>query len=180
MSATNPWDNTSGSGGKLAPLNKETASNKAEKKKGALEVKTLDADTEKPIPGARVVAEGPGAARPAATTGPTGSAQFPSLDPGSYSISCSKADYNTSALKASVQPAQTSSVTAHMARVGTYIEIQVQDDAGKPVVGLKCVVTDSDGKRHEIETKAQGVARLEGIHKGTCKVTFPDVHPSRW
>lgn len=63
----------------------------------------------------------------------------------------------------------------------SWIEIHMVDEAKKPVTGQPFRVTMSDG-----ETVAEGcldqngLARIEGIDPGNCKVTFPRLDKDAW
>jgi len=62
-----------------------------------------------------------------------------------------------------------------------WIEIELKDEAGKPVPGQKYMVTLPDGSTVATgTTDDKGRARVEGIDPGTCKVTFPDLDKDAW
>jgi hypothetical protein len=56
-----------------------------------------------------------------------------------------------------------------------WIEIELLDDAGKPVAGELYFVELPDGSSLSGRTDAQGRARVEGVDPGTAKVSFPDL-----
>ena len=62
----------------------------------------------------------------------------------------------------------------------TFIELQLVDLEGKPVAFASYSVTASDGKVFSGGLDADGFARIEGVAKGSCKVTFPDFHGDEW
>jgi len=59
-----------------------------------------------------------------------------------------------------------------------WIEIELVDDAGKPVVGELYFVELPDGSSISGRTDGEGRARVEGVDPGTAKVTFPDLDKS--
>ncbi|HBZ69702.1 MAG TPA: type VI secretion system tip protein VgrG [Deltaproteobacteria bacterium] len=63
----------------------------------------------------------------------------------------------------------------------TWIEIELVDEEGKPVPGEGYEVTLPDGTqiaRGSLDHK--GVARIEGIDPGSCKITFPRLDKDAW
>ncbi len=62
----------------------------------------------------------------------------------------------------------------------SWIEIQMVDEAGKPVTGMAYRVTPSEGSPIEGTLDEKGAARVEGIEKGSCKVTFPSLDKDAW
>ena len=62
-----------------------------------------------------------------------------------------------------------------------WIEIELVDEAGKPVAGEPYQVTLPDGSTVADGTlDEKGRARVEGIDPGTCKVTFPNLDKEAW
>jgi hypothetical protein len=63
----------------------------------------------------------------------------------------------------------------------SWIEIEMIDEAGKPVAGLGYRITLSDGATiAEGTLDEKGFARLEGIEPGDCKITFPTLDEEAW
>jgi hypothetical protein len=62
----------------------------------------------------------------------------------------------------------------------SWIEIELKDEEDNPVPGEKYKVTLPDGSVAEGTLDAKGFARLDGIPKGNCKVTFPDIDKEAW
>lgn len=60
------------------------------------------------------------------------------------------------------------------------IEISLVDHEGKPVSGEQYRVVLPDGKVKEGRLDENGLARLEGIDPGECKITFPDLDKDAW
>lgn len=56
-----------------------------------------------------------------------------------------------------------------------WIEIELLDDAGKPVANALYVVEMPDGSALQGRTGANGRARVDGVDPGTAKVSFPDL-----
>jgi hypothetical protein len=62
----------------------------------------------------------------------------------------------------------------------SWIEIEMVDEEDNPVPGMKYKVTLSDETVAEGTLDGKGFARLEGIPKGNCKVTFPELDKEAW
>ena len=61
------------------------------------------------------------------------------------------------------------------------IEIEVVNEEGKPVPGVKYRVTLPDGQTlAEGTLDEKGYAKITGIDPGNCKVTFPDLDKEAW
>lgn len=62
-----------------------------------------------------------------------------------------------------------------------WIEIKLVDQQGKPVAGEPYRVTLPDGTTvADGTTDAQGMARVENLDPGNCKVTFPNIDKDAW
>ncbi|MEO6800583.1 MAG: type VI secretion system tip protein TssI/VgrG [Rhodanobacter sp.] len=62
-----------------------------------------------------------------------------------------------------------------------YIEVELKDDAGKPVPGEKLRVTLPDGSTvAEGTTDEKGLFKVTNIDPGQCKVTFPKLDQEAW
>ena len=62
-----------------------------------------------------------------------------------------------------------------------WVEIELVDQDGKPVPGVKYAITLPDGSTMAPgTTDDKGKARVDGIDPGTCKVTFPDLDKDAW
>jgi hypothetical protein len=59
-----------------------------------------------------------------------------------------------------------------------WIEIELIDDAGKPVADELYFVELPDGSSLSGRTDSQGRARVDGVDPGTAKVSFPDLDKS--
>jgi hypothetical protein len=62
----------------------------------------------------------------------------------------------------------------------TFVEIQLADDAGAPLVGERYEILFPSGKKVEGELDSQGLARVEKVNKGDCTITFPDLDAGEW
>jgi len=62
----------------------------------------------------------------------------------------------------------------------SWIEIQMLNEAGKPVTGQSYKVTLADETVAEGTLDAKGFARIDGIEPGSCKVTFPGLDKEAW
>jgi len=61
-----------------------------------------------------------------------------------------------------------------------WIEIEVLNDAELPVAGEKYEVELPDGKIAAGTTNAQGIARINGVDPGSCKIRFPNMNEDGW
>jgi type VI secretion system secreted protein VgrG len=61
-----------------------------------------------------------------------------------------------------------------------WIEIEMVDEADKPVPGAAYQITLPDGSVDSGTLDQKGWARVEGFEPGSCKVTFPDLDKSAW
>ena len=73
-----------------------------------------------------------------------------------------------------------SSPPAGAAPPKTWFEVKLEDVAGKPVAGEAYKVTLPDGTVSEGTLDDKGMARIEGIDPGSCKVTFPNMDKTVW
>ena len=62
----------------------------------------------------------------------------------------------------------------------TWIEIELVDERGRPVPNERYSIELPDGAVRNGSLDAQGLARLDGIQPGTCKVTFPRLDGREW
>lgn len=63
----------------------------------------------------------------------------------------------------------------------SWIEIELVDKKGKPVPGEAYRITLPDGvKVAEGTLNEKGLARVDGIDPGMCKVTFPKLEKQAW
>ena len=62
----------------------------------------------------------------------------------------------------------------------SWIEIKLVDEEDEPVPGEKYKITLSDDSVIEGTLDGNGFARHDGIPKGNCKVTFPDLDKEAW
>jgi len=63
----------------------------------------------------------------------------------------------------------------------SWIEIVLVDEAGDPVTGESYSITLPDGETvAEGTLDEKGLARVDGIDPGSCKVTFPNLDKDAW
>ncbi|HEY0993348.1 MAG TPA: hypothetical protein VGD80_40125, partial [Kofleriaceae bacterium] len=62
----------------------------------------------------------------------------------------------------------------------SFIELELVDTEQRPVAFASYSVTDADGNVFTGMLDADGRARIDGVAKGSCKVTFPDFHDDEW
>jgi hypothetical protein len=61
-----------------------------------------------------------------------------------------------------------------------WIEIALMDEHGNPVAGESYSIRLTTGKVITGNLDSKGIARVDGIDPGTCKVTFPDLDRKTW
>lgn len=61
-----------------------------------------------------------------------------------------------------------------------WVEIELLDQAGKPVPGEQYQIELPDGSTVEGNLDAKGQARVEGIDPGNCKISFPNIDKKSW
>jgi hypothetical protein len=64
--------------------------------------------------------------------------------------------------------------------IKTWVEIELLDDAGKPVANEKYLVTVPEGVVKSGNLDAKGRARITNIDPGTCEISFPDIDGREW
>jgi len=62
----------------------------------------------------------------------------------------------------------------------SWIEVSLVDEAGEPVAYERYRVITPDGIVREGFLDARGLARVDGIDPGNCKVTFPNLDKESW
>ena len=62
----------------------------------------------------------------------------------------------------------------------TWIEIQLVDEQDRPVPSEQYSIELPDGLVRNGSLDAEGLARLDGLQPGTCKVTFPRLDGREW
>jgi hypothetical protein len=62
----------------------------------------------------------------------------------------------------------------------TWIEIQLVDEQDRPVPSEQYSIELPDGSVRNGSLDANGLARLDGLQPGTCKVTFPRLDGREW
>ena len=79
------------------------------------------------------------------------------------------------------EPAMTPSQIARKVREEQHwIEIQLLDDDGDAISGIDYLIVTPDNQKHSGVTGADGVARLENIPPGQCKISFPRLDRETW
>jgi hypothetical protein len=97
-------------------------------------------------------------------------------------IVCCVERLSRSAPGATAQPAQTTPLqdeqaapTQPAATPEHFIEVELVDDAGKPVANEAYLIELPDGTQRTGRTDGAGRVRLTGIDPGTAKISFPDL-----
>ena len=62
-----------------------------------------------------------------------------------------------------------------------WVEIELLDEAGRPLPDQRYEIVLPDGTRHAGKTDARGVGAVRGFPpSGTCTVSFPDIDDAAW
>jgi hypothetical protein len=61
-----------------------------------------------------------------------------------------------------------------------WIEIELVGEDDKPIAGERYLIKDPEGIEHEGTLDDKGFARVDGLEKGTCKVSFPNLDGEAW
>lgn len=80
----------------------------------------------------------------------------------------------------SLEPFKASDDTPDREEKTAWIEVELLDDDGKPVVGERYRITLPDNSVAEGSLDGEGKARVQGFQPGSCKVTFPDLDKDAW
>jgi hypothetical protein len=62
----------------------------------------------------------------------------------------------------------------------SWIEIELVDEEGRPVARERYRVELPGGSIREGRLDVNGLARIDGIEPGTCKISFPDLDARKW
>ena len=62
----------------------------------------------------------------------------------------------------------------------SFLELVVVDENGEPASGERYRVTTPDDGVREGRLDGRGMARIDGITRGTCQVSFPDLATDEW
>lgn len=61
-----------------------------------------------------------------------------------------------------------------------WIEVELVDEAGQPVIGARCRIESPSGRRFDTVTDGQGLTRLRRVEAGEYQVCFPDLDRDAW
>lgn len=61
-----------------------------------------------------------------------------------------------------------------------WIEIALVDEKGAPVPDVRYNIRLPDGTEQTGNLDSRGLARVDGIDPGSCRVTFPDLDKDAW
>jgi hypothetical protein len=67
-----------------------------------------------------------------------------------------------------------------LAPLGRFLELELVDEAGRPVPNARYRVVAKDGSVHEGSLDSHGKARVEPLPPGLCRVTFPELDSGAW
>lgn len=62
----------------------------------------------------------------------------------------------------------------------SWIEIELVDQNGKPVPNEPYLIELPDGSAVDGNLDGMGLARVDGIDPGNCKISFPELHKDSW
>ena len=62
----------------------------------------------------------------------------------------------------------------------TWIEVELVDDKGKPMVGERYRIELPDGSREEGKLDSKGRALINNLDPGECQISFPDIDGREW
>lgn len=62
----------------------------------------------------------------------------------------------------------------------SWIEIEMIDESDKPVAGMAYEIKTSEGEIRGGTLNDKGFARVEGVPKGSCTVSFPRLDKAAW
>ena len=62
----------------------------------------------------------------------------------------------------------------------SFLELVLVDDNGQPASGERYRITTPDDQVREGRLDSRGMARIDGITRGTCEVSFPDLAADDW
>ncbi len=79
-----------------------------------------------------------------------------------------------------VTPHKPPQTAEEKAQKPSWIEIELVDEDGAPVPGERYRIELPDGSVAQGTLDAKGVARVEGIEPGNCKITFPNLDKDAW
>lgn len=78
-------------------------------------------------------------------------------------------------------PAMTpSQIARSQVKAQHWIEIQLVDEDGAGIPGADYVIVTPDNERHSGVTGKNGIARLDDIPPGQCRITFPELDRDAW
>jgi hypothetical protein len=60
------------------------------------------------------------------------------------------------------------------------VELELVDDDGQPVAGVRVRITPSAGPPVELTSDASGIVRANDIEPGQCTITLPDHDTNAW
>ena len=104
-----------------------------------------------------------------------------SIDPGEDSkVKAKKKELESTKLDSSKISPQEPDDNSEPKTEVSWVAFNLKDDAGKPVPDEPYKVKTSDGKIYTGTLDDQGKARIDGIPKGNCEITFPRMHKTEW
>lgn len=147
--------------------------------KSTILVQVQREDTKQFLGGVDVKLDGPTNGN-AKTSAGSGIVLFDPVDPGSYQSDVTLAGKQSEEfekpepVKFSVERGEDKAVLVEVRRIMHWVAIALVDQDNQPVSGARYRVTLPDGAVREGRLDAGGSARLEDIHPGNCKISFPD------
>ncbi|HEV2147591.1 MAG TPA: hypothetical protein VGR37_09340, partial [Longimicrobiaceae bacterium] len=84
------------------------------------------------------------------------------------------------ATRAGRPPAEPRAASTPAAPPTDWIEVRLVGEDDRPIPGVRWVIVLPDGSRRQGRLDGDGVARVEGIPSGTCRVSFPELDRDAW
>ncbi len=79
-----------------------------------------------------------------------------------------------------LKPHQPPQTKEEMEKKQSWVEVELVGEDNKPLAGVRFRITLPDNTVAEGTLNEQGVARVEGIEPGSCKITFPELDQDAW
>ena len=84
---------------------------------------------------------------------------------------------NGSEQRVAVSGRDTTATIAEIEAANSWVSIKLVAETGEPMANARYLIIDKHGKEYSGATDAQGVARIQGLPPGDCRVSFPDSDP---
>jgi hypothetical protein len=153
--------------------------------KASILVQVQRKDTKEFIGGASVKLEGPTPGS-GETSPSTGTKLFEEVKPGSYKGTVTLSGKQAQDFEAPHFPSfklrggENKVVIVEVKRIAHWISFVLVDEEQQPVAGERYQVKLPDGTTREGKLDSAGRVRFDGIDRGKCEITFPDLDKDTW